>query len=152
MRTMVASTAVLAVTALAGCGGGDGASAAKEDSEKVVKDWVTAAVERDGGKYCDSLSKDLLEQITSAQSDSAKTKCEELVKNDSPQLPLRVSIKPGKASETAATTTISVQAPSKPVTLRKEDGNFKIDMAELSQPKPTEPKPKPIPKPKRKKK
>jgi len=27
-RTMVASTAVLAVTALAGCGGGDGASAA----------------------------------------------------------------------------------------------------------------------------
>jgi hypothetical protein len=97
---MVASTAVLAVTALAGCGGGDDASAAKEDSEKVVKEWVTAAVERDGGKYCDSLSKDLLEQITSAQSDAAKTKCEELVKKDSPQLPLRVSIKPGKASET----------------------------------------------------
>ena len=34
-----------------------------------------------------SLSKDLLEQITSAQSDAAKTKCEELVKKDSPQLP-----------------------------------------------------------------
>ena len=111
MRTTLGSAAVLAVTALAGCGGGDGAFAAKEDSDKVVKDWVTAAVERDGGKYCDSLSKDLLEQITSAQSDSAKTKCEELVKNDSPQLPPRVSIKPGKASETAATTTISVQAP-----------------------------------------
>jgi len=38
------------------------------------------------------------------------------------------------------------------VTLRKEDGNFKIDKAELSQPKPTEPKAKPIPKPKKKKK
>jgi hypothetical protein len=150
MRTMLASTAVLAVTALVSCGGG-GASAAKEDSEKVVKDWVTAAVERDGGKYCESLSKDLLEQITSAQSDSAKSKCEELVEKDSPQLPLRVSIKPGKASETAATSTISVQAPSKPVTLRKEDGNFKIDQAELSQPKPAEPKPKPIPKRKKKK-
>ena len=38
------------------------------------------------------------------------------------------------------------------MSLRKEDGDFKIDMAQLSQPKPTEPKPKPIPKPKRKKK
>jgi hypothetical protein len=47
--------------------------------------------------------------------------------------------------------TISVQAPTKPVTLRKEDGDFKIDKAELSQPKPTEPKPKPIPKKKKKK-
>jgi len=142
MRLFLASTAALAVTALASCGGGGGASAAKEDSEKVVKDWVTSAVERDGGKYCKVLSKDLLEQITSAQSDSAKTKCESMVKKNDAKLPLRVTIKPGKASETAATSTISVQAPTKPVTLRKEDGDFKIDKAELSQPKPTEPKPK----------
>lgn len=152
MRPLIASTAVLAVTALASCGGGGGASAAKKDSEKVVKEWVTAAVDRDGAKYCKALSKDLLEQITSAQSDAAKTKCESLVKKDDPKLPLRVSIKPGKASETAATNTITVQAPTKPVTLRKEDGSFKIDKAELSQPKPTEPKAKPIPKPKPKKK
>ncbi|MBA3358668.1 MAG: hypothetical protein H0U20_04335 [Thermoleophilaceae bacterium] len=150
MRPILASTAVLAVTALASCGGGGGASAAKDDSEKVVKDWVTAATERDGAKYCKQLSKDLLEQITSAQSDSAKTKCENLVKKDDPKLPLRVTIKPGKASETAATSTITVQAPKGPVTLRKEDGSFKIDKAAVSQP--TEPKPKPIPKPKPKKK
>ncbi len=151
MRPMLASTSVVAAIALAGCGGSD-ASSAKKDSEKVLKEWVTAAVDRDGGKYCKVLSKDLLEQVTSAQSDSAKTKCEEMVKNDSSKLPLRVSIKPGKASKTAATSTIAVQAPTTPVTLRKEDGSFKIDKAELSQPAPAEPKPKPIPKPKPKKK
>jgi len=34
------SSAVLAVIALAGCGGSD-ASTAKKDSEKMVKDWVS---------------------------------------------------------------------------------------------------------------
>ena len=134
----------------AGCGGS--ASTSKEDSEKVVKQWVTAAVEQDGAGYCKALSKDLLEKVTGAQSDKAKTKCEDLVKRRSTKLPLLVAVQPGRATKSSAQATVSVTAPKGPVTLLKEDGELKIDKVGPPSRTSAPPKPKKPPKKRRKKK
>lgn len=131
-----------AVAAVAGCGESS-PSKSKQVSKNVLTEWVSSAVDQDGPKYCDALTKNLIEKLTAATGDKAKKKCEQLVKQGDPKLPLRVTIKSGKATKTTAQATLAVSAPNGPISLRKEDGAFKIDQAQSSASASKPPKPKP---------
>jgi hypothetical protein len=122
--TIGRALAGVAVIAAVGCGSGGGSSSdTKTESQDVIKSWITAAVEQDGTKYCESFTKDALEKLTSAQSDQAMSKCEQLVKDK----PLRVFVAPGTATEDSGESTIEATIPKGAIKLRKEDDKLKID-------------------------
>jgi hypothetical protein len=129
---LAALSALLAI-ALAGCGssGGSSQEGTKGDAQKAVRDWLTAAVDEDGAKYCGLITKDMLEKMTGEQSDQAQTKCEDLVKSKSgSQLPISIFVEAQSASENAGEATVEASLPNGPITLRKEDGEFKVDAVE----------------------
>ena len=135
MRTrhvMLAAAVSLTVVILAGCGssGGNQGGAKtqpQKDAYQATSDFVKAAVDQDGKKYCDALTLDLLESTTNAQSDAAKKKCEQQVKSGARNLPLRVSVDPGRATDQDAQTTVRATPPQAKIKLRKEDGRLKVD-------------------------
>ena len=130
-RVKSVALGAIAVVAVAGCGGSSSSSESKADSQQAVKDWITAAVEQDGKKYCGLMTKDLLEKTTGAQSDQAMKKCEDAVKSKKgSQLPLSIYVQPGAAGKTSAEATIEASLPKQPIKLRKEDGDFKVDSVE----------------------
>ena len=134
-QTALTAVVFLAAMALAACGGSGGdQGGAKTQSEKdayqVTSDVVKAAAEQDGKKYCESLTLDLLERTAEAESDAANKQCEQQVKAGSGKLPLRVSIKPGQASEQSGETTVKTAPPNARIKLRKEDGKLKVDSVE----------------------
>jgi hypothetical protein len=154
-RSTKAKLLVCALAAMAAAGCGETTSSdSKKASKSALQEWVTAAAAGDGAKYCEMLTKNLLETITAAKGDQATTKCETRVKQSSPKLPLLVSVKSGKATKTTAEATLTAKAPAGPVSLRKVGGEFKIDKVATSPaaPKPAKPKPqKKKPKPQKKK-
>ena len=126
MRAMRVSTAALAAAAvgLTGCGGGGSA----KDADKVVKDWITAGVEKDGEKFCDLMTTDFLEKSTGQQSNAAKKRCEDQVKSGSGNFAVKLNV--GKArpgGETAAQVPVSGTVQPGTVKLRKENDKFKVD-------------------------
>jgi len=67
---------VLAVLAVAGCGGSD-----KDDANQAVRNFIKANNERDADKLCDDLlSKDFIEQATGATGGRARTVCKQQFK------------------------------------------------------------------------
>ncbi len=121
-----ALAACVAVLALAGCGGGND----KEDAEGVVRDIAQATNDKDGGKFCDLVTEDLLEQSTGATGDRAKDACEKQI--DSSR---RVRVKLTKIVKTEingdkATVTAELEQSGRRrpqvFNLKKEDGDFKL--------------------------
>lgn len=139
MRGAALLLSCLLAAGLAACGGdsksgsssgGDSAKATKEQSPKAVRSWLTAAVNQDGKAYCQQMSLDLQEQAADAQSDEAKAKCEQAVKQEAKSdLPLLIRTAPGDATKDSVEVQIGSRIP-RSVTLRKEGGALKVDDVE----------------------
>jgi hypothetical protein len=72
MSLRPAPVVLLAVAALAGCGGGD----EKEEVEATVREFVRATNEGDGQAFCEELvTREFLEQSTGATGDNAAENC-----------------------------------------------------------------------------
>ncbi len=119
---------VLALAALAGCGGGEDD---QEQVEQTVRDFVTATNERDADKFCGELvTREFLERTTGATGDQAEEECtRQIGAIQGLELEL-VSIDETKIDGDTATVdvTIAAQGAERPqtLTLEKEDGDWKL--------------------------
>lgn len=124
-RTPVIVTTVVASLALTACGGG---ASKADEADKVVHDWIAAAAKKDGKKFCELMTVDLLETSTGQQSDEAKTTCETQVKSGKGDFPVKFTIqKPTKKEQNAAEVPITAKALNGVVKLKKEEGKFRVD-------------------------
>lgn len=121
-----ATAACLALAALSGCGGGND----KEDAEQVVRDIADATSDSDGGKFCDLVTDQFLEQSTGAKGDKAKDACKKQVDSLRNQ-----NVKVNKITKTevdgdkaTVTAELESQGRKRPqvFNLKKEDGDFKL--------------------------
>jgi hypothetical protein len=122
----------LAVIALAlgGCGGGD----SEGDAARVVREYFTAANERDADKYCDELVTDaFLQQTTLATGDGARRECREQLKTvKRPRIEVvdikRTEIQDDRAS-VIAELSVGVERREQTFELVKEGGEFRLNSA-----------------------
>ncbi len=138
MRGAVLLLSCLLAAGLAACGGesksekssgGGSAKANEEQSPKVLQSWLTAAVKRDGKAYCQQMTLDVQEKATDAQSDQAKAKCQQAVKEEAKSdLPLLIRAAFTGATPDSVDVRIVSRIPNS-VTLRQEDGVLKVDDA-----------------------
>ena len=109
--------------------GAAGGSSTEKDAATSVTDWLTAAVDLDGKKYCGQLTVDLQEQLTGSQSDQATQRCERAVSSAvAGRLPLRIAVVAEEAGSQTANVNLASEVPQK-ADLLKEQGSFKIDDA-----------------------
>jgi len=126
MRHPLAAVLV-AVLALAACGGGNDEDQAKD----TVRQFFTALEDKDAGKLCDDLlSKDFIEQITGATGDRAGKECRaQFTRLQATDIKLgkidKVKVDGDRATVRA---TIERQGQSQPQVLRlkKEDGDWRL--------------------------
>jgi len=118
---------LLAVLAVAGCGGGDDRS----DVEGVVKDFAKAVSESDGKTFCNELvTRDYLEKTVGATGDNAVEQCEKQI-DQVRQGKFKV-VKFDKVEIDGDTATVTAQVRTQGRTvpqvfrLEKEDGEFRL--------------------------
>lgn len=124
-----AVAACLAVAALAACGG----KSDKEEAEDVVRGIAEATNDSDGGKFCDLVTEQFLEQSTGAKGDEAKDACKKQIdslKNTKLEVTKvsKVEVKGDKATVTAELSSRGQKRPQV-FNLKKEDGEFKLASA-----------------------
>ena len=108
-------------------GGRSGNSANEKQAEQTVRQWLTAAVDQDGKKYCQQLTVRYLEKLTNARSDKAKRRCERLVTStEDTELPLEIAVVAESADPDTAEASLDAEIPEA-VQLRKEGGKYKVD-------------------------
>ena len=121
---------VVALVALAGCGGG---GSDKDDANDVVRGVVDATIEKDGDKFCDLVTEQFLEQTTGAKGDKAKDACKKQI--DSLK---NADLKVNKITKTEidgdnATVTAELESSGQKrpqvFKLKKEDGEFRLASA-----------------------
>ena len=112
---------------LGACGGGDDSA----DVQQAVRDFVSAANDRDGDRLCDDLvTQDYLEKATGATGDQATEACKQ-------QLDLITGLKlrlvsvgepkvDGDRATVRATIAIGSQRTPRRFVLHKEDGDWKL--------------------------
>lgn len=115
-----------AVLALGACGGND-----EEGVEQAVRDFVTAAKERDSERFCGELvTQEFLEQSTNAKGDKATDACrQQLEAIEGLDLEL-VKIRRTEIDGDTATVTVALETQGRPqvqlLRLKKEDGDWKL--------------------------
>jgi hypothetical protein len=118
---------LLAVLALAACGGGNDAS----DARQTVRDFVTATNARDGDELCGHLlTRDYMEKATGATGGAAEKACKQqldLLKGLSIRLvSIGKTTVEGDKATVRAVIVASGQRSSRVFTLAKEDGVWKL--------------------------
>jgi hypothetical protein len=119
---------MLAALAMAGCGGEDD----EAEAERVLRDYVKAANDRDADKFCGDLATDeLVEQITGATGDTARDQCRRLLDATQEGLSIElVDVKRVKVDGDRARVTTTVRTNSgeaeQTYTLVKQDGDFRV--------------------------
>src|SRR6266511_430663 len=127
-RSLAAPLAcLLAAGAVGACGGGND----KSDAEQTVKDFVKAANDRDGDKFCGQLvTQEFLEQSTGATGDKAEDACKQQLKSLRGFGLKLIEIKKTEVNGDKATVTAVFetqgQRQQNPLRLKKDGGRFKI--------------------------
>jgi predicted lipid-binding transport protein (Tim44 family) len=112
--------------ALAACGGND-----PDEADQTVRDFVKAANERDGDKFCGELvTKEFLEQTTRARGTAAEKQCKDQLRSLKSLHVRLVKIKKttveGDRAKVTATLRAQGQTADQVLRLKKEDGRFKL--------------------------
>jgi hypothetical protein len=140
-RTATILVAAVGLVVVSGCGGSDGDDArdvapdagdivggSDDDAARdVVRDYAEAIADGDEKKVCDTLSEDSKKRF-----DNGRTKCEDAYKNfgaflnDEQKDKLRGIDPEVEVDGNSATTQIDEQPLEGKVTLKKEDGEWKV--------------------------
>ena len=116
-----------ALLTLGACGEDD-----KSEAERVLREYVKAANDRDADKFCGDLATDeLIEQITGATGDDARDQCRRLLDATQEGLSIelvdvkKVTIDGDRARVTTTVKTNSGET-EQTYTLVKQDGDFRV--------------------------
>ena len=121
-----AASLVLAVLALAACGGSDGG----DDPEQVVRDFVSATNDRDSAKLCEELlSPEFIAESTGAKSGDTDTCKQQIGAVRGLRLELvdvRRSTVDGDDARVSAVLRVNGQRQARQFLLVKQDGSWKL--------------------------
>ncbi|MDQ3850413.1 MAG: hypothetical protein M3296_07355 [Actinomycetota bacterium] len=127
MRTRITAVATIGVAAL-GVSACEKAAQKPQEADKVVRDWIAAAANKDGKKYCGLMTPQLLQSITTQTGKMAKKTCEDQIKAGTGDYPFQFAIpKPRTTGATQARVTATGKKLRGHVTLRKQKGKLLID-------------------------
>jgi hypothetical protein len=117
---------VIAVAALAGCGGDD-----TEEVEGTVREFVRATAQRDVDKFCEELvTQQFLEQTTGATGDKAEGACKQQLNGlkglDISLTQIKKTEVDGDKARVTATLQTQGQTQDRLFRLRKEDGDWRL--------------------------
>ncbi|MDQ3631675.1 MAG: hypothetical protein M3417_10495 [Actinomycetota bacterium] len=122
-RNMLSALAVATLT-LTACGKSESVS---QRGDKVVRDWIAAAVNKDGKTYCGLMTPRLL-RSTSGRSDGAEKTCERQIKAGAGDYPFQFEIpKPTTNKAGGAEVAASGKKLRGRVTLKQQKGKLLID-------------------------
>jgi ABC-type glycerol-3-phosphate transport system substrate-binding protein len=128
-RILGFASLLVAVLALAACGGGSD----KDDAEQTVQDIASATNDSDGDKFCDLVTTEFLEQTTGAKGDKAKDACKKQIDSlKNPDLKVDKISKTEIDGDNATVTAVLVSSGQKRpqvFNLKKQDGEFKLASA-----------------------
>ena len=119
---LLVGAAALGTLGIAGCGGGD-------SDEDQINETIETAFTSDDPELCDSITQDLLEELTSETGEEALQQCEEQVGETEPNESVEIS-EVNVEGDTATATFEAVGGDSPghvEATLVKEDGDWKFD-------------------------
>lgn len=126
MSTRISALSALAIGALAltACGKSE---SVQGQGDEVVREWIAAAVNKDGETYCGLMTPRLL-QATTGRSDGAKKTCERQIKAGVGEYPFQFEIpKPTPGNAGTAKVAASGKKLRGRVTLKKQKGELLID-------------------------
>lgn len=117
---------LLALVALAGCGGND-----KKDAENTVREFIQATNHRDAKKLCEKLlSQSFIEQTTGANGDRARSACKQQFTALRPLNIRLVRISRTNVNGDKATVTTVIEQSNQPqprvFRLTKENGSWRL--------------------------
>jgi hypothetical protein len=129
MNTRVAlSTLAISVLALGAC---EQPVQEPRQGDRVVRDWIAAAVDKDGQTYCGLMTPRLLQQTTGQSGEAAKKTCERQIKAGAGDYPFQFEIpKPTSAKADAAQVAVSGQKLRGRVTLKQQKGTLLVDVVQ----------------------
>ena len=129
---LLLGAAALGTLGIAGCGGGGGGS-----DEDNVKDVITTAFTSDDPAICDSLTQNLIEQLSGETGDKAVETCREQAQQGEPSD--KVEFSDVSVNNDTANATFDVSGGSGAghveAQLVKEDGDWKLDKVNVTESK-----------------
>ncbi len=127
MRTRIAAVGSIAVAAVGVMACGKSAEKPQQ-ADKVVRDWIAAAANKDGKKYCGLMTPKLLQSVTAQPAATAKKTCQNEIKAGTGDYPFQFAIaKPRIMGPAGAQVDASGKKLRGHVTLKKQKDKLLID-------------------------
>ena len=126
---ITALSALLAIAALVlmACGKSESVQDLQQ-SDAVVRNWIAAAVNKDGETYCGLMTPRLLKATTGQSGDRAKKSCERQIKAGAGDYPFQFEIpEPATTKAGAAKVAASGKKLRGRITLKRQKGKVLID-------------------------